>query len=107
MDGVARSEQPLFGDLLARPRERAIRYHLTSGTTGRTPLRVLDGAKDWQWIAECWCYGFWGVRRAAGGHGLLRVLLRVVHRVLGRALRCEKIGCLVLPSGNMTDRERA
>ena len=25
---------------------------------------MLDGAKDWQWIAECWCYGFWafGVR---------------------------------------------
>ena len=36
-----------------------MRYHTTSGTTGRTPLRVLDGTKDWEWIAEMWCYGLW------------------------------------------------
>ena len=54
------AEQPLFGDLITRPRSEAIRYHLTSGTSGRQPLRVLDGRKDWSWIAEMWCYGFWG-----------------------------------------------
>ena len=37
-----------------------MRYHTTSGTTGRTPLRVLDSTKDWEWIAEMWCYGLWG-----------------------------------------------
>src|SRR6266571_4678644 len=35
-------EKPLFGDLLATEPTNAIRYHLTSGTTGRTPIRVLD-----------------------------------------------------------------
>src|SRR5438105_1195469 len=35
------AEKPLFGDLLTSPRELAIRFHLTSGTSGRTPLRVL------------------------------------------------------------------
>src|SRR5438094_983529 len=52
--------KPPFGPLLAAPEEAAIRYHLTSGTTGRIPLQVLDSMKDWEWIAEMWCYGFWG-----------------------------------------------
>ena len=51
--------QPMFGDMITRPREEAIRYHLTSGTSGRQPLRVLDSRKDWAWIGEAWCYGFW------------------------------------------------
>jgi len=53
-------EKPLFGDLLATDPVNAIRYHLTSGTTGRTPIRVLDSTKDWDWISEMWCYGLWG-----------------------------------------------
>ncbi|MFO1076879.1 MAG: hypothetical protein U1E73_04035 [Planctomycetota bacterium] len=58
------AEKPLFGDLITRPETEAIRYHLTSGTSGRQPLRVLDSRKDWSWIADMWCYGFWafGVR---------------------------------------------
>ena len=67
-------------------RAYAIRYHTTSGTTGRTPLRVLDGTKDWEWIAEMWCYGLWGFGPAADGRRLVRVLLRDLHRVLGCAL---------------------
>src|SRR5262245_29161773 len=54
------AEKPLFGDLIARPPGDAIRYHLTSGTSGRQPLRVLDSRKDWAWIADMWCYDFWG-----------------------------------------------
>src|SRR5712691_5597280 len=36
-------EQPPFGPILAADPEGAIRYHMTSGTTGKTPIRVLDG----------------------------------------------------------------
>src|SRR6202162_304772 len=56
----AQLDKPPYGPLLAAPQEVAIRYHLTSGTTGRIPLQVLDSMKDWEWIAEMWCYGFWG-----------------------------------------------
>ena len=65
------AEQPLFGDLITRPREEAIRYHLTSGSSGRQPLRVLDSRKDWSWIADMWCYGFWGFGVTAVGHSRL------------------------------------
>ncbi len=51
-------EHPPYGAILAAPEGAAIRYHMTSGTTGRAPIRVLDSMKDWEWIAEMWCYGF-------------------------------------------------
>src|SRR6266511_5809381 len=34
-------EQPPYGPNVSAPAERAIRYHMTSGTTGSTPIRVL------------------------------------------------------------------
>ena len=77
------AEKPLFGDLITRPESDAIRYHLTSGTSGRQPLRVLDGRKDWSWITDMWCYGFWGAHYCT-----------------------EKLGCLTLASGNMTTEQR-
>ena len=55
---------PPFGAVLAAPVEAAIRYHTTSGTAGSRPLAVLDGPKDWEWIAEMWCYALLGLRRA-------------------------------------------
>src|SRR5262245_5650639 len=39
---------PPFGDMLANDPADAVRYHMTSGTTGRTPLRVLDTRVDWK-----------------------------------------------------------
>jgi phenylacetate-CoA ligase len=100
------AQTPPFGDMLARPEDSAIRYHTTSGTTGRVPLRVLDGRADWKWIAECWCYGFhaFGVRPSD------RVFFAFSYGTFigfwGAHYGCEKIGCLVLPSGNMTTPQR-
>ncbi|HLZ63111.1 MAG TPA: phenylacetate--CoA ligase family protein [Ktedonosporobacter sp.] len=99
-------EHPLFGDLLATEQRNAIRYHLTSGTTGRTPIRVLDGMKDWDWIAEMWCYGFWafGIRPEdtvyfAFGYGSFIGFW-------GAHYCCEKLGALVIPGGAQTTEGR-
>jgi phenylacetate-CoA ligase len=92
-------EKPLFGDLLSTDPTNAIRYHLTSGTTGRTPIRVLDSLKDWEWIAEMWCYGLWGfgIRPEdtvyfAFGYGSFIGFW-------GAHYACEKMGALVIPGG--------
>src|SRR5260370_9390415 len=53
-------EKPIFGDLLATDPINPIPYHLTSCTSGRPPMPVLDSMKDWDWISEMWCYGLWG-----------------------------------------------
>ena len=99
-------ETPMFGDLTATDHKHAIRYHLTSGTSGRTPIRVLDGTKDWDWIAEMWCYGLWGfgVRPEdsvyfAFGYGSFIGFW-------GAHYCCEKIGALVIPGGAQTSEAR-
>ena len=99
-------EKPLFGELLATNPVHAVRYHLTSGTTGRTPIRVLDSTKDWDWIGEMWCYGIWGfgVRPEdsvyfAFGYGSFIGFW-------GAHYACEKIGALVIPGGAQTTEAR-
>lgn len=103
---AAQEAEPPFGNLLVTPPEQAIRYHTTSGTSGRTPLRVLDSRADWKWISECWCYGFWG----AGIRPTDRVFFAFSYGTFigfwGAHYATEKIGCLVLPSGNMNTPQR-
>ncbi len=99
-------EKPLFGDLLSTDPVHATRYHLTSGTTGRTPIRVLDSLKDWEWIAEMWCYGLWGfgirpedIVYFAFGYGSFIGFW-------GAHMACEKMGALVIPGGAQTTEAR-
>ena len=100
------AEQPLFGDLITADPDAAIRYHLTSGTSGRQPLRVLDGMKDWEWIAEMWCYGFWGFGVRPQDTVFFAFSYGSFIGFWGAHYCCEKIGSLVLPSGNMTTEAR-
>jgi phenylacetate-CoA ligase len=46
-------EHPPYGTALTFSRERYIRIHQTSGTTGK-PLYWLDTEESWDWWAECW-----------------------------------------------------
>lgn len=99
-------EKPMFGDMLSTDPHNAIRYHLTSGTSGRTPIRVLDSMKDWDWIGEMWCYGLWGfgIRPEdtvyfAFGYGSFIGFW-------GAHYACEKIGALVIPGGAQTTEAR-
>jgi phenylacetate-CoA ligase len=102
----AQLEQPPYGPLLAAPEEVAIRYHLTSGTTGRIPLQVLDSMKDWEWIAEMWCYGFWGFGVRPRDVVFFAFSYGTFVGFWGAHYASEKIGCLVLPGGNMTTEAR-
>ena len=95
-------EHPPYGPILAAEPEKAIRYHMTSGTTGATPIRVLDGMKDWEWIAEMWCYGFWGFGVRPADTVFFAFSYGTFVGFWGAHYACEKIGCLVLPGGNMT-----
>ena len=94
--------------LAARPsrRDHAVRYHTTSGTTGRTPLRVLDGTKDWEWIAEMWAYGLWGFGLRPTDVVLFAFSYGTFIGFWGAHYACEKIGCLVLSTGSATTESR-
>jgi phenylacetate-CoA ligase len=103
---ACQQEHPPFGDLLARDPGLAIRYHTTSGTSGRTPLRVLDGRLDWKWIAECWCYGFHGFGVRPRDKVFFAFSYGTFIGFWGAHYGVEKMGCLVLPSGNMNTAGR-
>jgi phenylacetate-CoA ligase len=99
-------EHPPFGTHLTAPPALAQRLHQTSGTTGRTPLRVVDGAKDWNWGAEMWAYGFHaaGIRRddifyICFGYGTFIGFW-------GAHYGAEKLGALVIASGGQTSEGR-
>lgn len=103
---ASQREQPLYGDNLAAKASLAIRSHQTSGTSGRTPLRVLDGPKDWNWVANMWAYGLYaaGIRSTdvvyfCFGYGSFIGFW-------GAHYGAEKLGALVVASGSMTSEGR-
>jgi phenylacetate-CoA ligase len=102
----AQAEGPPFGSLLTVTSDHAVRYHTTSGTTGRTPLRVLDGMKDWEWIAEMWAYGLWGFGLRPADIVLFAFSYGTFIGFWGAHYACEKIGCLVLSTGGATTESR-
>jgi phenylacetate-CoA ligase len=57
-------QYPLFGSNLTHPLSEYIRFHQTSGTSGR-PLKILDTQESWDWWADCWTsvYSAAGVSR--------------------------------------------
>jgi phenylacetate-CoA ligase len=99
-------EHPPYGPILAAEPEAAIRYHMTSGTTGHTPIRVLDSMKDWEWIAEMWCYGLWGFGVRPSDSVFVAFGYSTFIGFWGLHYACEKMGCLVLPGGAMTTEQR-
>lgn len=97
---------PPYGKILCVSPEKAIRYHQTSGSSGKAPLRILDGWKDWEWVSEMWCYGMYafGVRPddvvyLAYGYGNFIGFW-------GAHYAAEKIGALTIPSGGLTSEDR-
>lgn len=99
-------EHPPFGTRLALPLGTVLRYHATSGTTGKPPVKAFDTERDWLWGADTWAaslYNF-GVRpddavMIAFGYGSFIGFW-------GAHYAFEKIGCRVHPTGSMDTKTR-
>jgi phenylacetate-CoA ligase len=99
-------DHPPYGTRLAVPLENALRYHATSGTTGKPAVRAFDTERDWIWGADAWAssvYNF-GVRpddvvMIAFGYGSFIGFW-------GAHYAFEKIGCRVHPTGGMDTKKR-
>jgi phenylacetate-CoA ligase len=102
----SQAERPPFGTLPVIGPEEAIRFHTTSGTSGREPLRVLDGTKDWAWMAEMWCYGLWGFGVRPGDVGYVAFGYGSFIGFWGLHYGLEKMGALTIPGGAQTTENR-
>ncbi len=99
-------ENPPYGTRLAVPLGAALRYHTTSGTTGKPPVKAFDSERDWIWSGDVWAsslYNF-GVRPSdvvivAFGYGSFVGFW-------GAHYGFEKIGCRVHPTGGMDTKTR-
>ncbi|MDP2726163.1 MAG: AMP-binding protein, partial [Dehalococcoidia bacterium] len=97
---------PLFGEMLTAPPELAIKYHTTSGTSGRTPLRVLDSTRDWQWAANQWGYAFYGFGVRSTDVVYLSFAYGAFIGFWGAHYCSEKLGALTIASGGMSSEAR-
>ncbi|MBI3078101.1 MAG: phenylacetate--CoA ligase family protein [Deltaproteobacteria bacterium] len=102
----AQADAPLFGPVFAGPPALGIKYHQTSGTSGRTPLRVVETIKDWGWGTETMAQGIYGfgvraddVVYVAFAYGSFIGLWLVQYAV-------ERIGALSIAGGGQTSEGR-
>jgi len=63
--------------------------------------------KDWEWIAEMWCYGLWGFGVRPADTLFVAFGYATFIGFWGLHYAGEKMGCLVLPGGAMTTDMRA
>lgn len=56
---VDQAENPPYGTNLTYDLEKYVRFHQTSGTTGK-PLKWLDTEESWDTFARCWCFVYAG-----------------------------------------------
>jgi phenylacetate-CoA ligase len=95
----SQATRPPYGELPVIGPDGAIRLHTTSGTTGRTPLRAMDGRKDWAWIAEMWAYGIWGAGIRPVDASYIAFGYGSFIGFWGLHYAMEKIGVLNIPGG--------
>jgi len=103
---AAQAAAPPFGDTLTASRDLALRYHQTSGTSGRTPLRTLDSRKDWERQAEMWAYGLYAFGVRPTDVVYIPFGYSVFVGFWGAFYGAEKMGCLVIPGGSQTSEVR-
>jgi len=98
-------KHPPYGRNHTYPESTYIRYHQTSGTSGR-PLKILDTKESWKWWQNCWVE----VLKSAGVTSSDRMFLAFSFGpFIGfwSAYEAGKaIGALVIPGGGQTSEER-
>lgn len=98
-------DHPPYGTNHSYPGAKYVRYHQTSGTTGR-PLKVLDTQQSWEWWLDCWLE----VLRAAGVTSGDRVFLAFSFGPFigfwAAYEGAEKLGALVIAGGGQSSLER-
>lgn len=94
-----------FAANLTYPLKRYIRFHQTSGTTGR-PLRVLDTPESWDWWGGCWARGLAGAGITAEDRIFCAFSFGPFIGFWASVVGARQIGALLVPGGGRSSIDR-
>jgi phenylacetate-CoA ligase len=98
--------QPPYGDMLTAPPSVAVAYHHTSGTSGRTPLRALESARDWAWGADAWARAIYAFGLRASDVVYLPFGYGPFIGFWGAHYAVQKIGATTVAGGTLSSEAR-
>ncbi len=96
---------PPFGTNLTFPLEQYVKYHQTSGTTGR-PYRVLDTRSDWDWWERCWAFVHRGTGVKPGDRLFFAFSFGPFVGFWGAYESARIVGAMAIPGGAMGSLQR-
>jgi phenylacetate-CoA ligase len=97
---------PPFGTDLTYPLERYIKFHQTSGTTGKAPIRWLDTETSWDWWARCWGHVFRGAGVGPGDRVFYAFSFGPFIGFWAAYEGARKVGAMTVPGGGMQTEQR-
>ena len=106
-DELVRDQElhPPYGSNLTYPLERYVRFHQTSGTSGR-PLRWLDTAESWEWMLGAWTRVFEIAGLSADDRLFFPFSFGPFLGFWAAFDAAARYGCLAIPGGGMTSKAR-
>lgn len=96
---------PPFGRNHTYPLNSYVRYHQTSGTTGK-PLKVLDTHESWEWWETCWLEVYESSNVTSEDTIFLAFSFGPFIGFWAGFEAAKKISALVISSGSQTSKER-
>ena len=103
---AAEESAPPYGSLPSVDPALGIRHHQTSGTSGASPVRTFDTARDWAWCADMWSTGAYAMGIRSTDTALVAFGYGLFIGFWGLQYGLEKIGCKVIPTGSFDSEKR-
>lgn len=94
-----------FGTNLTYPLDAYVRFHQTSGTTGK-PLRVLDTDASWDWWGKCWAHVLSGAGITADDRVFMAFAFGPFIGFWAAVEGARKIGATMIPGGGRDSVQR-
>ncbi|MGH3646420.1 MAG: phenylacetate--CoA ligase family protein [Micromonosporaceae bacterium] len=101
---AAQAMSPPYGTLPSTDPALGIAYHETGAyheTSGETPLRSFDTARDWAWAVDMWCTALYAAGVRAHHTGCVTSGRGPTVGFWGMRNALARIGCQVVPAGGM------
>ncbi len=97
---------PPFGTNVTYPIERYVKYHQTSGTSGKAPIRWLDTPESWAWWARLWGHVYRGAGIGEGDRIFFAFSFGPFVGFWSAFEGASAVGAMTIPGGGMQTEQR-